>query len=155
MFGVITLTRRGGLQKDKDAIAKLAIEYPHDAMTQAESFKVEARRGDKTFPMTSIELSQYVGGELSDAYPDIRVDVHNPELLVNIEIRDYAAYVHGASVPGAGGMPLGSNGGWLPALRRHRQPRVHIYDRPPGRKAHPVHFLIPIPPRWQNRRWWN
>jgi thiamine biosynthesis protein ThiI len=111
-------------------------------MTQAESFKVEARRGDKTFPMTSIELSQYVGGELSDAYPDIRVDVHNPELLVNIEIRDYAAYVHGASVPGAGGMPLGSNGRAVTLLSGGIDSPVSTYMiARRGVKPIPVHFF--------------
>ena len=142
VFGVITLTRAAACKKDKDAIAKLAIEYLHDAMTQAESFKVEARRGDKTFPMTSIELSQYVGGELSDAYPDIRVDVHNPELLVNIEIRDYAAYVHGASVPGAGGMPLGSNGRAVTLLSGGIDSPVSTYMiARRGVKPIPVHFF--------------
>jgi thiamine biosynthesis protein ThiI len=142
VFGVITLTRAAACEKDKDAIAKLAIEYLHDAMTQAESFKVEARRGDKTFPMTSIELSQYVGGELSDAYPDIRVDVHNPELLVNIEIRDYAAYVHGASVPGAGGMPLGSNGRAVTLLSGGIDSPVSTYMiARRGVKPIPVHFF--------------
>jgi thiamine biosynthesis protein ThiI len=142
VFGVITLTRAAACEKDKDAIAKLAVEYLHDAMTQAESFKVEARRGDKTFPMTSIELSQYVGGELSDAYPDIRVDVHNPELLVNIEIRDYAAYVHGASVPGAGGMPLGSNGRAVTLLSGGIDSPVSTYMiARRGVKPIPVHFF--------------
>ena len=142
VFGVITLTRAAACEKDKDAIAKLAIEYLRDAMTQAESFKVEARRGDKTFPMTSIELSQYVGGELSDAYPDIRVDVHNPELLVNIEIRDYAAYVHGASVPGAGGMPLGSNGRAVTLLSGGIDSPVSTYMiARRGVKPIPVHFF--------------
>ena len=142
VFGVITLTRAAACEKDKDAIAKLAVEYLHDAMTQAGSFKVEARRGDKTFPMTSIELSQYVGGELSDAYPDIRVDVHNPELLVNIEIRDYAAYVHGASVPGAGGMPLGSNGRAVTLLSGGIDSPVSTYMiARRGVKPIPVHFF--------------
>ena len=88
VFGVVAISRAAACEKDKDAIAKLAIEYLRGDMLRAKSFKVESRRSDKSFPMTSVELSQYVGGELSDAYPDIEVDVHEPELVVHIEVRD-------------------------------------------------------------------
>ena len=110
VFGIVSLTRAAACEKDKDAIAKLAVEYLRRDMEVAKSFKVEAKRSDKAFPMTSIELSQYVGGELSDAYPDTAVDVHNPELTVHIEVRDLAAYVHATPVHGAGGLPVGSSG---------------------------------------------
>ena len=93
-----------------EAMAQKAIEYMAETMREAGSFKVETRRADKAFPMTSIEVSQYVGGELAEAYPECRVDVHEPELVVHVEIRDLAAYVHAAPTPGAGGMPVGSNG---------------------------------------------
>ncbi|MBQ8216615.1 MAG: tRNA 4-thiouridine(8) synthase ThiI [Oscillospiraceae bacterium] len=110
VFGVISLTRAAACEKNKEAIAKLAIEYLKDDMESAKSFKVESKRSDKAFPMTSIQLSQYVGGELAEAYPDTVVDVHEPELTVHIEVRDLAAYVHATPVPGAGGMPVGCNG---------------------------------------------
>ena len=110
VFGIVKLSRAAACEKDKDAIVKLAIDYLRDDMLRAKSFKVESKRSDKSFPMTSVELSQYVGGELNEAYPEVEVDVHNPELVVNIEVRDLAAYVHAAPVPGAGGMPVGSNG---------------------------------------------
>lgn len=110
VFGIVAIVRAAACEKDKDAIAKLAIEYLKPDMESAESFKVESKRSDKSFPLTSIELSQYVGGELSEAYPDVRVDVHEPEFTVHIEVRDLAAYVHGAPIPGAGGMPVGCNG---------------------------------------------
>lgn len=110
VFGVVSVSRAAACEKDKDAIFALAKVYLADAMESAESFKVETKRADKRFPMTSIELSQYVGGLLAEAFPDTKVDVHNPELTVNLEIRDYAAYVHAAPAPGAGGMPVGSNG---------------------------------------------
>ena len=107
VFGIVKLSRAAACEKDKDAIVKLAIDYLRDDMLRAKSFKVESKRSDKSFPMTSVELSQYVGGELNEAYPNVEVDVHNPELVVNIEVRDLAAYVHAAPVPGAGGMPVG------------------------------------------------
>lgn len=110
VFGIVKLSRAAACEKDKDAIVKLAIGYLRDDMLRAKSFKVESKRSDKSFPMTSVELSQYVGGELNEAYPNVEVDVHNPELVVNIEVRDLAAYVHAAPVPGAGGMPVGCNG---------------------------------------------
>ena len=110
VFGIVALVRAAACEKDKAAIAALAKEYLRDEMLRAKSFKVESKRSDKSFPMTSIELSQYVGGELNEAYPDVKVDVHEPELIVHIEVRDLAAYVHGAPVPGAGGMPVGCNG---------------------------------------------
>ena len=110
VFGIVKLSRAAACKKDKDAIAKLAIDYLRDDMLRAKSFKVESKRSDKSFPMTSVELSQYVGGELNEAYPNVEVDVHDPELVVNIEVRDLAAYDHAAPVPGAGGMPVGCNG---------------------------------------------
>ena len=110
VFGIVNLTRAAACEKTKEAITALAIEYLREDMERARSFKVESKRSDKAFPMTSIQLSQYVGGEMADAYPNVQVDVHNPELTVHIEVRDLAAYVHASPVPGAGGMPVGSNG---------------------------------------------
>ena len=110
VFGIVAIVRAAACEKDKDAITRLAKEYLREDMERAQSFKVESKRSDKSFPMTSIELSQYVGGELSEAFPNVRVDVHEPEFTVHIEVRDLAAYVHGAPIPGAGGMPVGSNG---------------------------------------------
>ena len=110
VFGVIAITRAAACDKDPDAIAAKAIEYLADDMRAARSFKVESKRSDKRFPMTSIQLSQHVGGLLAEAYPDTEVDVRNPELTVHVEVRDLAAYVHSAPLPGAGGMPVGSNG---------------------------------------------
>ena len=110
VFGIVKISRAAACEKDKDAIAELAKRYLAEDMRRAKSFKVESKRSDKSFPMTSIELSQYVGGELQEAFPDCTVDVHEPELTVHIEVRDAAAYVHAAPIDGAGGMPIGSNG---------------------------------------------
>ena len=108
VFGVVGLSRARACEKDKDAILKACHEYLDDRLRTARTFKVETRRADKTFPMTSIQLSQYVGGELDELYPNLQVDVHHPELTVYVEIRDYAAFVH--ANPGAGGLPVGING---------------------------------------------
>ena len=142
VFGIIALTRAAACDKDKDAIAKMAIEYLADDMKKAKSFKVESKRSDKSFPMTSIQLSQYVGGELQDAYPECHVDVHDPELTVVIEVRDMAAYVHSKPVQGAGGMPVGSNGVAVTLLSGGIDSPVSTYMiAKRGVRLIPVHFF--------------
>ena len=142
VFGVISLTRAAACEKDKDAIAKLAIEYLREDMQRAKSFKVETRRSDKAFPMTSIELSQYVGNALSDAYEDIEVDVHDPELVVHIEVRDLAAYVHAMPVHGAGGLPVGCSGTAVTLLSGGIDSPVSTYMiAKRGVHLIPVHFF--------------
>ena len=110
VFGVVGLSRARACEKDKDAILAACREYLDDKLSTARTFKVETKRADKTFPMNSIQLSQYVGGELDELYPNLKVDVHHPELTVYVEIRDYAAFVHADPEPGAGGLPVGING---------------------------------------------
>ena len=142
VFGVIKLSRAAACEKDKDAIAKLAIEYLREDMERVRSFKVESKRSDKSFPMTSIELSQYVGGLLAEAYPDVQVDVHEPELTVHLEVRDLAAYVHATPVPGAGGMPVGSNGVAVTLLSGGIDSPVSTYMiAKRGVRLIPVHFF--------------
>ena len=110
VFGVVGVSRARACEKDKDAILAAAIEYLDDQLSTARTFKVETKRADKTFPMTSIQLSQYVGGELHERYDNLEVDVHHPELTVHVEVRDYAAFVHADPELGAGGLPVGING---------------------------------------------
>ena len=110
VFGIVGLSRARACEKDKDAILAAARDYLDNQLRAARTFKVETKRADKTFPMTSIQLSQYVGGELHELYDNLSVDVHHPELTVHVEIRDYAAFVHADPEPGAGGLPVGING---------------------------------------------
>ena len=110
VFGVIAVTRALPCPKDKDAIFHCARNYLDRELREAKTFKVETRRSDKHFPMNSMEISQYVGGLLHDAYPHLKVDVHDPELCVHVEVREKAAYVHAPSQPGAGGLPTGMGG---------------------------------------------
>ena len=145
VFGVVGLSRARACEKDKDAILAAAREYLDDKLSTARTFKVETKRADKTFPMTSIQLSQYVGGELDELYPDLKVDVHHPELTVHIEVRDYAAFVHADPEPGAGGLPVGINGravsllsggidspvsSWMIAKRGVALEMVHFFSYP-------------------------
>ena len=110
IFGLVSLCRCRSCEKDLDCIFQTIEEYLGDELDAAESFKVESKRSDKRFPLTSIGISQAIGGRLAEAHPDCRVDVHNPAYIVYVEVRDLAAYVHGPAVPGAGGLPTGVGG---------------------------------------------
>ena len=110
IFGVVSLCRCRPCEKNLDAIYNAVEEYLGEDLDCAKSFKVESKRSDKAFPMTSIAISQEIGGRLAEAHPTVEVDVHHPEYTVYVEVRDLAAYVHGPAVPGAGGLPTGVGG---------------------------------------------
>ena len=145
LFGVVGLSRARACAKDKDALLACAKTYLDGRLRAAKTFKVESKRADKSFPMTSVELSRYVGGELDEAYPNLQVDVHHPELTVYLEVRDYAAYVHADPEPGAGGLPVGIGGravsllsggidspvaSWMIAKRGIALELVHFFSYP-------------------------
>ena len=110
IFGLVSLCRCRACEKNLDSIYATAEEYLGDDLDCVESFKVESKRSDKSFPLTSIGISQEIGGRLAEAHPNCRVDVHNPAYTVYVEVRDMAAYVHGPAEPGAGGLPTGVGG---------------------------------------------
>jgi thiamine biosynthesis protein ThiI len=110
VFGIVSVSRAAACEKSLEAITETAREYLRDQLLRSKSFKVESKRADKTFPMTSIELSQAVGGALHNAFPELTVDVHNPALTVSVEVREAAAYIHAGGIPGAGGLPVGVSG---------------------------------------------
>ena len=110
IFGVVSLCRCRPCEKNLDAIFNAVEEYLGGDLDCAGSFKVESKRSDKAFALTSIGISQEIGGRLAEAHPNCAVDVHHPEYTVYVEVRDLAAYVHGPAVPGAGGLPTGVGG---------------------------------------------
>ena len=110
IFGLVSLCRCRPCEKDLDSIYQAVESYLGDDLMFAKSFKVESKRSDKRFPLTSIQISQEIGGRIAEAHPDLAVDVHNPEYTVYVEVRDLAAYVHGPAEPGAGGLPTGVGG---------------------------------------------
>ena len=110
IFGVVSLCRCRPCEKDLDAIFEAVENYLGDDLECAKSFKVESKRSDKQFPLTSIGISQEIGGRIAEAHPDLLVDVHHPDYTVYVEVRDLAAYVHGPAEPGAGGLPTGVGG---------------------------------------------
>ena len=145
LFGVAGLCRARSCPKDKDAILACAVEYLGDKLAAAHTFKVETKRADKSFPMNSIQLSQYIGGELDEMYPNLKADMHDPELTVHVEVRDFEAFVHAGPEPGAGGLPVGMGGralsllsggidspvaSWMMAKRGVIVDSIHFYSYP-------------------------
>ena len=110
IFGIAAFSRALSVEKSMEVILKEAPVYLKDVLSRAKTFKVEAKRSDKKFPLTSPEISRELGGKLLSCFPHLKVDVHNPDEVIMVEIRDYAAYIHGAQIKGAGGMPVGSGG---------------------------------------------
>ena len=110
VFGIVAIQRAAVCQKNMEDISRVAAEYIPQFLMGKRSFKVEAKRSDKTFPLDSMELSREIGGVILSAYPRIKVDVHNPDVVVKVEIREYGAYISAGSFKGAGGMPVGTNG---------------------------------------------
>ena len=107
VFGIVSMCRCRVCEKNLDAIYEGIINYLGDELAGQRSFKVESKRADKHFALNSIQISQEIGGRLAEAFPQVAVDVHHPAYTVFVEVRERAAYVHGPSVPGAGGLPTG------------------------------------------------
>lgn len=145
VFGIAALSRAAAVEKDMDVILGCAGDYLKDQLEAAQTFKVEAKRSDKKFPFKSPEICEEVGGKILEQFPHLRVDVHNPDLVVMVEIRDQYAYIHGNQKKGAGGMPVGSAGratllvsggidspvaGWMMAKRGLNIVGVHFASPP-------------------------
>ncbi len=144
VFGIAAFSRAGMCEKDLEDIQRTAAEYLAPQLERVSSFKVEAKRSDKSFPLKSPAICEQVGGYLLDRFPHLHVDVHQPELTVMVEVRDFGAYVHGQALRGAGGIPVGTGGkaavlisggidspvaAWMMAKR--------------GLELHAVHFASP------------
>lgn len=110
VFGIVTIDRACVVEKNLDAICRAAKEYLPRFMTGARTFKADARRADKSFPLKSPELAGEIGASVLEALPRLKVDLNNPDIIVRVEIRERGAYLHAGQIKGAGGMPLGSSG---------------------------------------------
>lgn len=110
IFGIAAFSRACVCEKTVDDILNKAPEYLADTLKDIKTFKVEAKRADKSFPLTSPEISREVGAAILRAFPHLRVDVHNPDRVITVEVRDYAAYVRCGQIKGAGGLPVGTAG---------------------------------------------
>lgn len=145
VFGIAALSRAAAVEKDFDIILANAGKYLEEELLSARTFKVEAKRSDKNFPLKSPEICREVGGKILSQFPHLSVDVHNPDVIVNIEIRDCYAFIHGNQLKGAGGMPVGSSGraallvsggidspvaGWMMAKRGLNLVGIHFASPP-------------------------
>lgn len=111
IFGIVAYSRAAICEKKTlESIMATAPVYLEKELKAVKTFKVEARRSDKRFPYKSPEICAELGGVILDKFPHLSVDVHNPDLVVNVEVRDFGAYVHGAALKGAGGIPVGTSG---------------------------------------------
>ena len=145
VFGIVALTRACVAEKNWEDITAKAKEYLSDVLPYVKTFKVEAKRSDKSFPMKSPEISREMGAVLLSKFHHLKVKVDNPDIVVMVEIREKFAYIHGQQLPGAGGMPVGSSGralllisggidspvaGYMMARRGLELTAVHFYSYP-------------------------
>ena len=111
IFGIVSFSRAAVCdEKTLDAVKRTATEYLEKKLRAAKTFKVEAKRSDKRFEYKSPEICRELGAEILSKYPHLKVDVHNPDITVYVEIRDFGAYVHTNPMKGAGGIPVGTGG---------------------------------------------
>ena len=110
VFGIAALCPARVVPKDWEAIRAAAPDYLARDLGAAKTFKVNAKRSDKSFPMKSPEICRELGGLLLERFPHLRVDVEHPQVTVTVEIRERDAYIHKDQLPGAGGIPVGTGG---------------------------------------------
>lgn len=111
VFGIAALCKAAVCEeKTMESVLATAPVYLEKQLKSVKTFKVEAKRSDKQFPLKSPEICRELGGKLLEVYPHLTVDVHKPDLIVYVEIRDFGAYIHCNPERGAGGIPVGTGG---------------------------------------------
>ena len=145
IFGIVAVARAVVCEKDIEDIVAKGIPYLKSALDNVRTFKVETRRADKRFALTSPQISQRLGGDLHDAYPHLKAQMDDPQITVKVEVRERNAFVSAGVIPGAGGLPTGINGrgmlllsggidspvaGWMMAKRGLELGAVHFFSYP-------------------------
>lgn len=144
IFGIVKMSRTVCCDKDFDTICATAEAYLGQTLRGLRTFKVEAKRADKQYPMKSPDLCRELGAYLLGCHPHLRVDVHNPQLEIMVEIRDRGAYIHGPKVEAAGGLPVGTSGRALNLLSGGIDSPVAAYCMARrGLALHHIHFASP------------
>ena len=110
VFGIVGVNRAAVCEKTMESIVATAKTYLPEKLVGKRTFKVDAKRADKKFPLKSPEISAEIGGVILSTVRGIRVDVKNPDVVVTVEVRDDHAYIRAGQEPGAGGLPLRSAG---------------------------------------------
>lgn len=172
VFGLISLSPVEVSTLSVDSIHEAALRlFEHsspDYLDKPATFKVDVRRVNKRFPLTSMELARELGGRILDSNPNWTVDVHHPDLTVYVEVRDHEAFVFGLKVPAVGGMPVGTAGrvglllsggidspvaGWLALKRGVELEAIHFHSFPftSQRALDKVESLAQILANWGGR----
>ena len=110
VFGIVGVNRAAVCEKTMESIVATAKTYLPEKLAGKRTFKVDAKRADKKFPLKSPEISAEIGGVILSTVRGIKVDVKNPDVVVTVEVRDDHAYIRAGQEPGAGGLPLRSAG---------------------------------------------
>ena len=144
IFGIAKLSRAACCGRDFEEICETAEAYLGQTLRGVRTFKVEAKRADKTYPMKSPEICRELGAYLLTRHPHLRVDVHNPQLEIMVEIREGGAYIHGPKLEGAGGLPVGTSGRALNLLSGGIDSPVAAWCMARrGLALHHIHFASP------------
>ena len=145
IFGIVSITLAYKCEKELEKIQEKAVLYLKDELKDKKTFKVEAKRADKKYPLKSPEICCQVGGYILEHNPHLTVDVKNPDVVVMVEIRDDSAYIHTSKIKCLGGMPTGSASkamlllsggidspaaGYMIAKRGVRLEAVHFFSYP-------------------------
>lgn len=146
IFGIVSVSVAYIFEADMERICEVALEQTKECIEEDDikTFKVESKRGNKSFPIKSPEISRTVGGYILENGTELKVDVHNPDVIINVEVRD-KAYVYSRKIPGFGGMPYRTGGkamlllsggidspvaGWLVAKRGVEIEAIHYHSYP-------------------------
>ena len=144
VFGIVAFSRAGVCNKDMEEILSFAPEYLSSQLEEVKTFKVEAKRSDKKFPFKSPEICRELGGKILEKFPHLSVDVHNPDLTVTVEVRDFGTYIHTNPLRGAGGIPVGTGGNAVILISGGIDSPVAAYMMAKrGVKLTAVHFASP------------
>ena len=145
VFGLVSYSRAAMCpEKTLESVLETAPVYLEKILRKAKTFKVEAKRSDKKFPYKSPEICRETGGVILSKYPHLRVDVHNPDVTVYVEIRDFGAYIHADPLRGAGGIPVGTGGKAVILISGGIDSPVAAYMMAKrGLKLTAVHFASP------------
>ena len=161
VFGVASISKAVEAPSELEAIGEETVAYMKSLIEERgiHTFKVEAKRADKKFPLNSPAICREVGGKILSKFHHLKVDVHNPDVIINVEVRDKCAFIHGNQLKGAGGMPSGSAGkaallvsggidspvaGWMMAKRGVELIAIHFASPPytSQRAEQKVHSLL-------------
>ncbi len=148
VFGLVSVSPAYKIEKDYEEIVAVSKQLMEDELMERQeetvTFKVESRRADKQFPMDSMAINKDLGGILLDEFSRLKVDVHEPDIQLQVEIREYC-YLYSKIISCAGGMPVGTNGkaalllsggidspvaGWMIAKRGVALTAVHYHSFP-------------------------